>query len=60
VSNKGALVEVSGKKGLMELAGKNGRKMQDPSKQLKLNFKENFSKSAAQFMAYVDQHQLYE
>jgi hypothetical protein len=60
VSDKGASVEVSGKKGLMELAGKNGRKMQDPSKQLKLNFKENFSKSAAQFMAYVDQHQLYE
>jgi hypothetical protein len=44
----------------MELAGKNARKMQDPSKQLKLNFKENFPMAAAQFMAYVDQHQLYE
>ena len=60
VSDKGALVEVSGQKGLMELAGKKTRKMEDPSKQLKLNFKENFPKAAAQFMAYVDQHQLYE
>ncbi len=60
VSDKGALVEASGQKGLMELAGKKTRKMEDPSKQLKLNFKENFPKAAAQFMAYVDQHQLYE
>ena len=60
VSDKGALVEVSGKKGLMELAGKKAKKMQDPSRQLKLNFKENFPMAAAQLMAYVDQHHLYE
>jgi hypothetical protein len=60
VSDKGTLVEVSGKKGLMELAGKKTKKMQDPSKQLKLDYKKNFPMAAAQFMAYVDQHQLYE
>lgn len=56
VSDNGALVEVSGKKGLMALAGKKTNKLQDPTKQLKLNYKENFPMAAAQFMAYVDQH----
>ena len=57
VSDKGTLVEVSGKKGLMNLVSVKGRKVQDPSRQLKLNFKENFPMAAAGFMAYIDQHQ---
>lgn len=55
VSDNGALVEVSGKKGLMQLAGGKGKKVQDPSRQLKLNYKENFPMAAAKFMAYLDQ-----
>ena len=55
VSDNGALVEVSGKKGLMQLAGGKGKKMQDPSRQLKLNYKEDFPMAAAKFMAYLDQ-----
>lgn len=55
VSDKGALVEVSGKKDLMKMMDKKTGKFQDPSRLLNLDFKQQFPASAARFMAYADQ-----
>jgi hypothetical protein len=60
VSDKGVMVEVSGKKDLLKMIDMKNGKLQDPSKQMKLDFKQDFPSSAARFMAYADQHQLYE
>ena len=60
VSDKGVMVEVSGKKDLVAILGKQGKKAVDLARPLKLDYKKAFPAAAAGLMEYADQNHLYE